>query len=118
MFIEKPYHQELYVQAFANSFYLRKILVKRFEEIKSTARQIERWVSSDGLWGKKTTRRIENVPVESRLLWFQREHSQAVYAALKEQRYDNNWLRPEIEIRRISYDTLPVNQPEDQDTEK
>lgn len=69
MFIEKPYHQELYVQAFANSFYLRKILVKRFEEIKSTARQIERWVSSDGLWGKKTTRRIENVPVESRLLW-------------------------------------------------
>ena len=69
MFIEKPYNQELYVQAFADSFYLRKILVKRFEEIKSTARQIERWVSSDGLWGKKTTRRIENVPVESRLLW-------------------------------------------------
>lgn len=69
MFIEKPHNQEFYVQAFVDSFYLRKILVKRFGEIKSTARQIERWVSSDGLWGKKTTKRIENVPVESRLLW-------------------------------------------------
>ncbi|CEG83774.1 hypothetical protein RMATCC62417_17649 [Rhizopus microsporus] len=69
MFIEKPYNCEYYIHVFVDSSYLRKILVKRFGEVKATARQIERWVSSDGLWGKKKSKRIENASVEGRLLW-------------------------------------------------
>ncbi|KAI9477870.1 MAG: hypothetical protein EXX96DRAFT_650287 [Benjaminiella poitrasii] len=79
MFIEKPYNYKLYIQMFVDSCYLRKILIERFGEIKTTPKQIERWVSSDGSWGKKKTKRVEKVPVEGRLLWVMNDENIANY---------------------------------------
>lgn len=83
MFREKPCNHELYVRDFVDSSYIRSILIKRFEEVKATARQIERWVSSDGSWGNRTTKRIEGTPLEGRLLWIMSDENISIKTTSK-----------------------------------
>ncbi|KAK4509789.1 uncharacterized protein ATC70_007092 [Mucor velutinosus] len=69
MHVEQPLNVTLFEYIFVTSIQQKLILERRFGPATNTTRQIEGWVNSCSVWGKRTAMKSDGKKLEGRWLW-------------------------------------------------